>query len=55
VRYLEWDRALYQAAQEHGLSKSQAGTLIEEVNWEIFGPVTAASFKLSRLRSSQLQ
>jgi hypothetical protein len=55
VRYLEWDRALYQAAQEHGLSKSQAGTLIEEINWEIFGPVTAALFKLSRLRSSQLQ
>jgi hypothetical protein len=55
VRYLEWDCALYQAAQEHGLSKSQAGALIEEINWEIFGPVTAASFKLSRLRSSQLQ
>jgi hypothetical protein len=42
VRYLEWDRALYQAAQEHGLSRSKAGTLIEEINWEILGPVTAA-------------
>ncbi len=55
VRYMEWDRALYQAAQEHGLSKVEAGTLIEAINWEIFGPVTGVSFKLSRLRSSQLQ
>jgi L-2-amino-thiazoline-4-carboxylic acid hydrolase len=55
VRYLEWDRALYQAVQEHGLSRSEAGILIEEINWEILGPITAASFRLSRLHSSQLQ
>jgi hypothetical protein len=55
VRYMEWDCAFYQAAQEQGLSKSQAGALIEDINWEIFGPVIAVSFRLSRLRGAKLQ
>lgn len=55
LRYLEWDGALYRAAKEHGLSQEQAGRLIEEINWKIFGPVMATSFKLSRLRSSRLR
>lgn len=55
MRYLEWDCALYRAAQEQGLSKEQAGRLVEEINWGVFGPVTATSFKASRLRSSKLQ
>jgi L-2-amino-thiazoline-4-carboxylic acid hydrolase-like protein len=55
LRYLEWDCALYRALQEHGMARSQAGGFIEEVNWNIFGPVTASSFKISRARSSKLQ
>lgn len=54
LRYLEWDCALYRALQEQGMAKNRAGGFIEEVNWDIFGPVTATSFKISRARSSKL-
>lgn len=53
LRYLEWDRALYQAAQEQGLTAGQAGTLVEEISWSIFGPPIGFAFRLSRLRSAQ--
>lgn len=52
IRYMEWDAALYQSAQAHGLSKPEAGRLVEEANWEAFGPISTLSFRLSRLRSS---
>jgi hypothetical protein len=55
LRYLEWDCALYRALLEHGIARNQAGGLIEEVNWNIFSPVTASSFEISRARSSKLQ
>src|SRR5262245_33358885 len=55
LRYLEWDCALYRALQGHGMAQNQAGGFIEEVNWNIFGPVIASSFKISRARSSKLQ
>lgn len=55
LRYMEWDNALYRALQEHGMPQEQASQLIEEINWEVFGAGTMASFTLSRLRSKQLQ
>ena len=51
MRYLEWSCALYKAVQEHGMSQVEAGTLVETVMAEIYQPVPAAMFKLSRLRS----
>ena len=55
LRYGEWDCALYRSLQEAGVPKQQAGLLIEKVNWAIFGPVTSALFRLSRLRSGMLR
>lgn len=55
LRFMEWDRVLYRAMQEHGLSPEQARQIIEEINWEVFGSGTMAAFMLSRLRSSKLQ
>jgi hypothetical protein len=53
--FMEWDAALYRAAQENGMAPAQASQLIEEINWEIFGAGTANVFLLSRLRSAKLQ
>lgn len=39
---------------ELGVSVNEAGRLIEEINWAVFGPVTAFSFAASRLRSKHL-
>lgn len=55
VRYLEWDHALFSAAQQAGLSAAAAGRLVEEISWGVFGPVTALTFSLSRLRSKRLR
>lgn len=55
LRYMEWDNALYRAMREHGVTQQQASQLIEEINWEVFGAGTMASFTLSRLRSKKLQ
>ncbi len=55
LRYMEWDNALYRALREHGMAQEEASQLIEEINWEVFGAGTMASFMLSRLRSKQLQ
>ena len=55
LRYLEWDCALYRTVQDHGMRKEQAGRLIEEINWSIFGSVTSTAFAASRLRSSNLR
>lgn len=55
VRYLEWDLALYRAAQEHGVPKARAAALIEEIGWDVFGPQIKTAFDLSRLRSSRLR
>ena len=54
LRYMEWDMALYRAAREEGITASDAGRLIEDVNWAIFGPATKISFTMSRLRSTDL-
>jgi hypothetical protein len=37
------------------MTRNQAGGFIEEINWKIFGPVIAGSFKISWVRSSKLQ
>lgn len=55
LRYMQWDYALYRALQEHGIGQQQAGEWIEQINWQIFAPASALSFKLSRLRSRRLQ
>lgn len=54
LRYMEWDCALYLAAQEQGIAQSSAKELIEKINWSIFGSANQAVFYISRLRSSQL-
>ena len=53
MRYMEWSCALYRAVQEHGMSQTEAATLVETIMWDVFQPVTAALFKLSRLRSGK--
>jgi ubiquinone biosynthesis protein len=55
LRYIEWYVALYQASLEHGLSREQAGGMVEEIAWSINKPLVAAMFSLSRLRSSELR
>lgn len=55
LRYMEWDVALYRVLLEQGMSQEQACRLIEDINWEIFGPGTKAAFLLSRLRSANPQ
>ncbi|MAG79751.1 MULTISPECIES: L-2-amino-thiazoline-4-carboxylic acid hydrolase [unclassified Limnobacter] len=53
MRYMEWDVALYRAALEEGMPRTEAGQLIETINWQIFGPPIELGFKLSRLRSAK--
>lgn len=53
MRYFEWSCALYRAAQEHGMSKVEAATLVETIMADVYRPVPAAMFKLSRLRSAK--
>lgn len=55
MRYFEWDCALFLAAKENGLDEETAGRLVEEINWQIFGPPTELLFSLSRLRSGRLR
>jgi hypothetical protein len=50
---MEWNCALYRAVQEHGMSQAEAGALVETIMWDVYQPVTAALFKLSRLRSAK--
>jgi hypothetical protein len=54
VLYMEKDVALFQSALAEGLSTKEAGELVRKINWKIFEPMTAISFKLSRLRSAHL-
>ena len=53
MRYTEWSCALYKAVQEHGMSKAEAGALVETIMTDAYRPVPAALFKLSRLRSAK--
>ena len=53
MRYMEWSCALYRAVQEHGMSQVEAGTFVETIMLEIYQPVPATWFKLSRLRSAK--
>jgi hypothetical protein len=55
LRYFEWDCALFLAAKQAGLPAMTAGRLVEEINWGVFGPVTALLFSISRLRSQHLR
>ena len=52
IRYLEWACALYRAAQEHGMNRTDAGELVETVMLDLYRPVPATMFRLSRLRSA---
>ncbi len=53
IRYLEWSCALYHAAQEHGMSQGEAVVLVETIMSDVYQPVPATMFKLSRLRSAK--
>jgi len=53
MRYYEWNLSLYRALREQGMSQAEAGELVETVGAEYYQPVTAAMFKLSRLRSAK--
>ena len=53
MRYMEWSCALYRAVQEHGMSQAEAAVLIETIMWDVYQPVPAALFKLSRFRSAK--
>lgn len=55
LRFFEWDCALFMAARREGLSSGEAGRLVEEINWDLFEPLTALSFSASRLRSKNLR
>jgi hypothetical protein len=48
---MEWCCALYRAVQEHNKNKTESCELVETIMSDIYGPVPAVMFKLSRLRS----
>jgi hypothetical protein len=50
MRYMEWSCALYRAVREDGMSQAEAAALVETVMSDVYRPVPAALFKLSRLR-----
>jgi hypothetical protein len=50
---MEWSSALYRAVREHGMSQAEAAVLVEKIMWDVYQPVTAVLFKLSRLRSAK--
>ncbi len=52
IRYLEWNCALYRTLQEYGISQAKAVLLIETIMSDVYRPVPAFMFKLSRLRSA---
>ena len=53
MRQMEWNCALYRALKDHGMSHDEAGELVETVGLDVYRPVPAAWFKLSRLRSAK--
>ncbi len=53
MRYLEWSLALYKALQEYGMSNAEAAVLVETIMTDVYRPVPAAMFKISRLRSAK--
>lgn len=55
MRYFERYGALYSAATEEGIASETAGRWVEEIQWELFGPLIRLHFALSRLRSRHRQ
>lgn len=55
LRYMEWDCALYRAAQRHGLTRDTAGTLVEEINWDLFKAPIGSAFRITRLFTPRRQ
>ena len=53
MRQMEWSCALYRALQDHGMSQDEAGALVEAIAVEVYQPVPAAWFRVSRLRSAK--
>jgi hypothetical protein len=53
MRYAEWSSALYRAVQEHGMSRAEAGALVETIMTDAYRPVPAAMYQLTRLRSAE--
>ena len=51
IRHMEWSLALYRAAKDHGMSQTEACSLAENILSEVYQPVPATMFKLSRHRS----
>ena len=52
IRYFEWNTTLYRALQEHGMSQPEAIALVEMIMSDVYQPVPATFFNLSRLRSA---
>lgn len=53
MRQMEWNCALYRALKDHGLSHDEAGALVETVGLDVYRPLPATWYKLSRLRSAK--
>ncbi len=51
MRHMEWGYALYRSLQHHGMDQGEAGSLVEVMMSEVYRPVPATLFRLSRLRS----
>ena len=51
MKHMEWGCALYRSLQEHGVSRTKAGPLVESIMSDVYQPVPSVMFKLSRLRS----
>ena len=53
MRQMEWNCALYRALTDHGMSQDDAGALVEAIGFDVYQPIPAALFKLSRLCSAK--
>lgn len=53
MTYMEWSCALYRALQDYSVDRAEAILLVETIMSDVYRPVPAAVFKLSRLRSAK--
>lgn len=51
LRHLAWDRALFEAASAEGLSETDAGAVVTDTKWDVFGPLNTLAYRVSRIRS----
>ena len=50
LRFFEWSCALYRALRQAGVTEADAGRLVQEINWAMFGPAFELGFSVSRWR-----